>query len=183
MTGRGTEYLWHYRKAHREDFVTDAILYEGSNTRNAPIHQYTYYFYEGGSVGVGNTIIYEEWTDRDMNHDDNSVSGDHTVYSYEMGSQGITLQLKVAGKDYDVWPNHSIYWPYDNFASVLKGASDVTPNAKDKSVPKRGFAEHKFNYGDRGIEFDPGNDGCDKDCGSEPHTGYKFKFDYGWADD
>ena len=26
MTGRGTEYLWHYSKAHREDFVTDAIL-------------------------------------------------------------------------------------------------------------------------------------------------------------
>ena len=183
MTGRGTEYLWHYSKAHREDFVTDAIFYEGTNTRNAPIHQYTYYFYEGGSVGAGNTIIYEEWTDRDMNHDDNSVPGDHTTYSYEMGSQGITLQLKAAGKDYDIRPNHSIFWPYENFAKVLKGSSEVTPNAKDKSVPKRDFVEHKFNYGDRGIEFDPGNNGCDKDCGSEPHAGYKFKFDYKWVDD
>ena len=71
-----------------------------------------------------------------MNHDDNSVPGDHTIYSYEMGSQGITLQLKAAGRDYDVRPNHSIFWPYENFAKVLKGSSEVTPNAKDKSVPK-----------------------------------------------
>ena len=183
MTGRGTEYLWHYSKAHREDFVTDAIFYEGTNTRNAPIHQYTYYFYEGGSVGSGNTIVYEEWTDRNMNHDDNSVPGDHTIYSYELTNQGITLQLKVAGKDYDVRPSHNIFWPYDNFARVLKGSTDVTPNAKDRSVPKRGFAEHKFNYGDRGIEYDPGDNGCDHDCGSEPHAGYKFKFDYEWIDD
>ena len=183
LTGRGTEYLWHYAKAHRVSFVTDAIFYWGTNTNDVPIHHYTYYFHNGGSVGAGNTIIYEDKTDRDMDHDDNSIKGDDTKYTKIMDSRGVTLQLKVEGKGYDTKGKHSIFWPYENFAKVLKGSSDVTPNAKDKSVPKRGWVEHKFNYGEKGIEFDPGDNGCDKDCGSEPHAGYKFKFDYDWDDD
>ena len=181
LTGRGSEYLWNYGKARREDFITDAIFYEGSNTGVPPLHQYTYYFRDAGSVGAGNTVVYENKTDTDMDHDDNKVSGDDTRYSFEIGNGGITMQLKVAAR-YGDKPSHNVFWPYENLARVLNGSTDVTVDAKNRNAPKSNWSEHKFNYGMSGIEFDPGDNGCDRDCGDEPHAGYKFKFNYRWAD-
>lgn len=181
LAGRGSEYLWNYRKARREDFVTEAVFYEGNNTGVAPLHHYTYFFRDAGDVGAGNTVVYESKTDRDMDHDDNSVSGDDTKYSFEIGNGGITMQLKVSAR-YGDKPNHYVTWPYESLARALKGSPDVSVDAKNRNAPKSNWSEHKFNYGMSGIEYDSGDNGCDHACGDEPHAGYKFRFNYKWLD-
>ena len=185
LVGHGTEYL--YAWGFRLDATIRAWFYNGSGTNFPLMHYYDYWFCDAGRVGKGNTVVYEDKSDKRGNGDKNDVSMDQTLYTAEIGSQGVMLKLSTVydGGWYESpTSQHQIKWPYAKMASVLNGNS--SPNSKDGDAPKVNWEVNKFNWGQSGIEYntletDDGN-GCDEDCGDEPHAGFKFKTRYSWAD-
>lgn len=185
LDGHGTEYLYAY--GFRLDATVRAWFYNGSGNTFPLMHSYDYWFYKAGSVGKGNTVVYEEKSDRRGEGETNDVSMDKKVYSAEIGAQGVMLKVSA---DYDGgWYNapvstHEIRWPYAKMAAVLKGTAAAT--SENDNAPKTNWSTNKFNWGQSGIEYntadnDTGN-GCDNKCGDEPHAGLKFKINYNWAD-
>ena len=182
LTGVGVEYL--YAWGFRLDAGVNAWLYNGSGSNSPQIYHYYYWFEDAGDVDKGNTVVYYDRPDipgGQSNIDINTAS-----YSDEIGSQGITLKLKATydGGWYEApISQHEIKWPYNNMVAVLNGASATS---RDGNAPKQGGQENKFNWGQSGIEYntpdtDVGN-GCDNECGDEPHAGIKLRTNYSWAD-
>lgn len=179
MTGHGSEY-WY--KGVRLDATIQAWLHADQSGKWSQAHYYRAWFYNAGRSAHGDEIVYEDNSDSDGDND--AVPVDKTVYTVKMGSGGFQLQLKArydGGLYTSDAAQHSIFWPYENFAKVLNNKWSGTPNAKNNSVPPNG-SEVTFNWGMSGVEYNPSNNGCDGDCGDEPHGGLKFKFSYEWDD-
>ena len=173
MTGHGSEY-WY------KGVRLDATIQAWVNANNSQIAYYYAWFYDAGRSSQGNTIVYEDKSDRKK--DDDSVPINSTLYTVEIGANGLSLTLKAVydgGLYTSPAAQHTINWPYENFAKALRNNGSITPNGKN--VPRNG-EEDKFNWGMSGVEYNPSNDGCDNECGDEPHGGVKFKFNYEWAD-
>ena len=173
MTGHGSEY-WH--KGVRLDATIQAWVKEN----NSQVAYYYAWFYNAGSSSQGNTIVYESHSDKKK--DDDSVAINSTLYTTEIGANGLSLQVKAqydGGSYTSDAAEHTISWPYDNFVKALRNNGSITPDGKN--VPRNG-KEDTFNWGRKGVEYNPSDNSCDDECGDEPHGGLKFKFSYEWAD-
>ena len=169
----GTEYLWSVDMAGRFDMRVKADLFSGTDS----IHGYNYWFQNAGTWKAGNTVIWETMADdwrRDEDSNDQPVDrGEHTT---EIGSKGMTILFK---NDADVRSSSekaeaTISWPYTSFVNALTAE---TPTGKDGDAPLMN-REMTFTWGKNGISYD---EACSS-CGSEPHAGYKMKFNYKFVD-
>ena len=170
MDDFGAEY--YYANGCRRDITANVALYAG----NSSVYSWAGYDHNAGLVGSGNTVIFlsEEFDsgkDRKPNYD---------LHSTVVGSEGLKLKFDLKGDcgGYEEAGSQTINWSYESMANVLKSGGNGT-GATD-NAPRKGQIKYLVGLG--GIEYDSGDNHCDG-CGDEPHTGYKFTFDYNWTDD
>ncbi len=182
-TGHGTEYL--FSKGFRMDMGITARFYEGKDVNGHLLFgpQYHYWFYDAGSANHGNTVWYNSHADK--SGDDNSVPINNKEYTCDIGQKGLYLYLEAHADGGYVDYGYSIqgvYWPFENMVRVINQDPHFDgPNGKSGNAPVNN-SENKFNFGRGGVEANPSKDGCDDECGKEPHAGFKFIFRYNWMD-
>ena len=180
MSDFGAEYLYFTGSPScRADITAKVSLHEGSSNSATKLCTWNAYDYDAGSVGSGNTVIFFS----DSKRDSKDREPNYDSHSSNIGSEGLYLNFDVAadcGGRTDNNPSIGIRWPYEKMAKVLNDSTSLA-TGKNAEAPPKGSV--KYLVGSDGIEYDDGNDICSSACGDEPHTGYKFTFNYEWVDD
>ena len=177
MTDFGAEYLM---IGYRANIKAEIYLYEGINQRPYLL-DWEAYDHKAGLFGTSasQTVIFFSSLDK-------LDSEDRTFKDWErsrnIGKNGLYLcfEVEATSKKDTVYAKQGITWPYAKMADVLNGSKSVA-TGRDGDAPA--LTEVKYLVGVGGIDYVGTDNQCSDDCGAEPHTGYKFKFKYEWADD
>ena len=181
MTDFGAEFF-KPESGCRADITANVSLHEGSSDAASKLTAWNAFDYDAGRRLEPGTVIFFSGL-KSLDSQDKKYDGSERT-DIIIGKDGLYLYFNVlaacASSD-SLYAKTGIYWPYTKMAEVLKGSKSYATGQPDAAPA---FTEIKYLVGKSGIEFDDDDDVCDKKvCGNEPHTGYKFKFDYKWVDD
>lgn len=166
----------------RADITANVSLHEGSSDAASKLTAWNVFDYDAGKRLEPGTVIFFSGL-KSLDGQDKKYDGSERT-DIIIGKDGLYLYFNVlaacASSD-SLYAKTGIYWPYTKMAEVLKGSKSYATGQHDAAPA---FTEIKYLVGKKGIEYNDDNDKCDTNyCGDEPHTGYKFKFDYKWVDD
>ena len=177
MDDFGGEY--YYYSSGRAYISANVSLHAGDSHGARTISSWYGYDWKAGLVDEGYTVVFLSRV-----CDSKDVKPDYGTYSTTIGSEGLYLWFDVFSKsdDDDTYKYSSkaqvgLSWPYDKMADVLLNGGKGT--GKGGEAPYKG--QIKYIVGQDGVGINTADNDCG--CGDEPHTGYKFTFNYDWVDD
>lgn len=180
MTDFGGEHYMYGLKG-RAFIEANVTLYAGDGTGGRKLSHWYGYDWKAGDNDNKDAVFFLS-----KSKDDDDVMPRTTEHTDTIGSEGLYLDFDVLSKSCEdaaekcnatTTAKQSITWSYAEMAKVLK--NDIKGDGK--VAPYKG--SFKYLMGSSGFDFNPTTDICTSACGNEPHTGYKFKFDYEWVDD
>jgi hypothetical protein len=170
----------------RANIVADVFLREGESGKELT-HWHAYDYMSGDNKDGDAVFFLTDVFDTTKKGAKLDTMPTTKEYTKNIGSSGLYLLFSVLSKscddhDYTKCASYDevekdITWSYDEMAKVLK--NDIKGDGK--VAPYKG--SFKYLVGPSGIAFNPSINVCGDKCGKDPHTGYKFKFDYKWVDD
>ena len=134
---------------------------------------YNYWVYNAGDSGNKNSMVWD-----DVGFNDNKEKKSSLwkgVRSIDVDKDGIEILLAnhsdCALSEDDI--SHKFTISYDSFVKALTG-SNISGDPSDDD-----WFDYTFTFGKGGVYE---GDNCQKNCGDQPHAGWKFKFFYRWND-
>ncbi|SHM60274.1 MULTISPECIES: thrombospondin type 3 repeat-containing protein [unclassified Fibrobacter] len=180
MTDFGGEHYMYGLKG-RAFIEANVTLYAGDGTGGRKLSHWYGYDWKAGDNDNKDAVFFLS-----KSKDTKDVMPSTAEHTDTIGSEGLYLDFDVLSKSCEdaaekcnatTTAKQSITWSYAEMAKVLK--NDIKGDGK--VAPYKG--SFKYLMGSSGFDFNPTTDICTSACGNEPHTGYKFKFDYEWVDD
>jgi hypothetical protein len=184
MTDFGGKFL-RYGVQGRANIVADVFLREGKSG-NTLTHWHAYDYMSGDNDDKDAVFFLTDVFDTSKKGAKLDTMPTTKEYTKNIGSSGLYLLFSFLSKSCDDYYTEcnsydevekDITWSYNEMADVLKNGDTGT----GVNAPYKG--EYKYLVGPSGIAFNPKTNACGDKCGKDPHTGYKFKFDYEWVDD